>query len=66
MAYIAWDHPLMRYRGVPSWPPDWVWRNGLEDKRRKGEIGVFRRVAQSSIQPTTDGFFLSTMNNHPT
>ena len=41
----------MRYRGVPSWPPDWVWTDGLEDKRPKGEVGVFRLATQSNIQP---------------
>jgi len=41
----------MRYRGVPSWPPDWIWTDGLEDKQPKGEAGIFRRVAQSNIQP---------------
>ena len=50
------DHPLMRYRGVPSWPPDWIWTDGLEDKHPKGEIGVFRRVAQSNIQPSNRCF----------
>jgi hypothetical protein len=49
-------HPLMRYRGVPSWPPNWVWTDGLEDKRPKGEIGVFRRVVQSNIQPSNRCF----------
>ena len=50
------DHPLMHYRGVPSWPPDWVWTGGLEDKCPKGEVGVFRRVAQSNIQPSNKCF----------
>jgi hypothetical protein len=50
------DHPLMRYRGVPSWPPDWIWTDGLEDKQPKGEIGVFRQVAQSNIQPNNRCF----------
>ena len=44
------DHPLMRYRGVPSWPPAWTWTGGVEHKYPKGEIGVLRRVAQSNIQ----------------
>jgi hypothetical protein len=46
------DHPLMHYRGVRSWPPVWAWIDGREDKRPKGEIGVFRRVAESNIQPS--------------
>jgi hypothetical protein len=50
------DHPLMSYKGVPSWTPDWIWTDGLEDKRPKGEIGVFRRVVQSNIQPSNRCF----------
>ena len=50
------DHPLMRYRGVSSWPPDWIWTDGSENKHPKGEIGVLRRVTQSSIQPSNRCF----------
>jgi len=50
------DHPLMRYRGVPSWPPAWIWTGGREHKYPKGEIGVLRRVAQSDIQPSNRCF----------
>jgi hypothetical protein len=50
------DHPLMSYKSVPSWPPEWTWTNGLEDKRPKGEIGVFRRVVESTIQPSNRCF----------
>jgi hypothetical protein len=50
------NHPLMRYRGVPSWPPNWVWTDGFEDKRPKGEIGVFRRLVESNIQPSNRCF----------
>jgi hypothetical protein len=50
------NYPLMSYKGVPSWPPDWIWTDGLEDKRPKGEIGVFRRVVQSNIQPSNRCF----------
>ena len=54
------DHPLMRYRGVPSWPPPvWIWMGGgLEDKHPKGEIGVFRRLEESYIQPSNRCFLL--------
>ena len=55
------NHPLMRYRGVPSWPPNWVWTDGFEDKRPKGEVGVFRRVSPI-FNRATDGFFLSTIS----
>ena len=50
------DHPLMRYRGVASWPPNWTWTGGLEDKSPKGEVGVFRRVSESNIQPANRCF----------
>ena len=50
------DHPLMRYRGVPSWPPDWIWLYGLEDKCPKGEVGVLRRVIKFHIQPSNRCF----------
>jgi hypothetical protein len=31
------NHPLMRYRGIASWPPAWTWigggeKNGHEEK----------------------------------
>jgi hypothetical protein len=50
------DHPLMSYKGVPSWPPTWIWTHGLEKKSPQGEIGVFRRVVQSNIQPSNRCF----------
>ena len=55
------DHPLMRYRGVPSWPPTWTWTGGREDKCPKGEVGVLRGITQSNIQPANRWFLLSTM-----
>ena len=45
------DHPLMRYKGVPNWPPAWTWTDGLENKRPQGEIGVLKAVALSNVQP---------------
>jgi hypothetical protein len=32
------DHPLMSYRGLPSWPPAWTWIGGLDNKRPQGEM----------------------------
>jgi hypothetical protein len=52
------DHPLMRYCSAPSWPPVWVWMGGLGDKYPKGEIGVFRRLEESYIQPSNKCFLL--------
>ena len=45
------DHPLMSYKGVPSWPPVWTWIDGLEDKHPRGEVGVLRNVTLSNIEP---------------
>ncbi len=46
----------MRYRDVPSWPPDWIWTHGLEDKHPIGEVGVLRRVIKFHIQPSNRCF----------
>jgi hypothetical protein len=41
-------HPLMLYRGVPNWPPTWMWiKDGREDKHPKGEVGILRSVLVS-------------------
>jgi hypothetical protein len=45
------DHPLMRYRGISTWPPNWTWTSGLENKRPRGEIGVLTKVALSRFKP---------------
>jgi hypothetical protein len=48
-------HPLMRYRGVPNWPPVWTWIDGAldrpENKSLKGEVGILKWVALTGIQP---------------
>jgi len=44
-------HPLMRYRGLASWPPGWTWIGGEENKRPRGEIGILRSVRRSAVQP---------------
>jgi hypothetical protein len=44
------DHPLMRYHGVPNWPPTWLWIDGVERKRR-GEIGTLKAVTLSKLKP---------------
>ena len=46
------DHPLLNYRGAPSWPPVWRWTGGLENSQpRREEIGILREVTISNIQP---------------
>ena len=41
------NHPQLSYKGVPSWPPKWIWLDGPEDKHPKGEVGVLRAVLLS-------------------
>jgi hypothetical protein len=50
------DHPLISYRGIPSWPPDLI--DGGEDKHPTGEIGILRTTLLSKIQPTNRCFLL--------
>ena len=45
------DHPLLRYRGVPSWPPTWTWVGGSDNQKPRGEIGILKAVEKSNIQP---------------
>jgi hypothetical protein len=52
------DHPLMSYRGVPSWPPTWVWIDGPEENRPNGEVGILRSVLLSKLQPVNRCFLL--------
>lgn len=46
------DHPLMRFKGVPSWPPVWIWTGGAKNQRPRGEVGILQEVLLSNINPT--------------
>jgi hypothetical protein len=50
------DHPLMRYHGLPSWPPAWSWTGGLDNKHPTGEIGILKSVELSNVQPANRCF----------
>ena len=50
-AVLLRNHPQMSYKGVPSWPPSWVWIGGAENKNPKGEVGILQRVNLSMIPP---------------
>src|SRR5215475_11818619 len=52
------EHPLLSYRGIPSWPPVWLWTAGQEDKKPKGEVGKLREVRLSLIEPPNKCFLL--------
>ena len=46
------DHPLLRYRGIRSWPPVWTWFDGSEkNKSPLGEVGVLQKVLPSDVKP---------------
>ncbi len=42
------DHPLMRYRGIPNWPP--VWTRTRDENRRtvRGEVGILTYIYSNS------------------
>jgi hypothetical protein len=42
-------HPLMSYRGIPSWPPEWVWVLGKDKLCPQGEVGVLEEVRPSQF-----------------
>jgi hypothetical protein len=50
------DHALMRYHGVPNWPPAWLWIDGPENKHPRGEIGILQAVEVSKIPPSNRCF----------
>jgi hypothetical protein len=41
------DHALMSYKGIPNWPPDWMWIDGDVNKNPKGEVGTLVEVQVS-------------------
>jgi hypothetical protein len=53
-------HPLMTYRGAPSWPPVWV--AGDSTDRPKGEVGVLVGVEQSRVDPG-NRYFITIKHN---
>src|SRR5262245_46984439 len=50
------DHPLMRYRGIPNWPPSWLWTGGAENKRPIGEVGILKSIELSHVLPANRCF----------
>ena len=53
------DHPLMRYRGVPNWPPAWTWIRGGRDRQPRAEVGILKRVLPSKIRSEDRCFLLN-------
>jgi hypothetical protein len=44
------DHPLMSYRGLRNWPPEWTWLSGQPNNNVRGEVGVLRSVVISDAE----------------
>jgi hypothetical protein len=57
------EHPLLSYRGVPSWPPVWMWIDGQDNQKPKGEIGTLKEVRLSIIEPPNRCFLLVDHND---
>jgi hypothetical protein len=51
-------HSLMTFRGVPNWPPTWVWIGGNHEREVKGEVGILMRVKLFHPRPHLHGCFL--------
>ena len=52
------DHPLMSYKGAPSWPPAWLWRDGHKTTHPNGEVGTLKEVIPSTVAPYTSCFLI--------
>jgi hypothetical protein len=52
------DHPLMSYRGVPSWPPTWIWLDGPRKEHPIGELGILKSVLLSKAHQADRCFLL--------
>jgi hypothetical protein len=52
------DHPLMSYKGLRNWPPDWMWIDGKVTKNPKGEVGTLVEVQASQRQGTNRCFLV--------
>ncbi len=54
-------HPLMTYRGAPSWPP--VWRSAVKSAdRANGEIGILVGIEPSRVEPG-NRYFITVKHN---
>jgi hypothetical protein len=49
-------HPLMRYHGIPNWPPSWLLIDGVENKHPRGEVGILKSVELSQLLPANRCF----------
>jgi hypothetical protein len=52
------NHPLMSYRGVPSWPPVWSWLGDRINRHPKGEVGILKEVTVPVANPFNRCFLI--------
>jgi hypothetical protein len=58
------NHPLMSLNGIPNWPPEWIWADGLRNTHMQpeGEVGILDNVRQSIVRPDSS-LFLTIKHN---
>jgi len=56
------DHPLMKYRGLPTWPPIWLESRSENNTRVTGEIGTLKYV-YSNPESSTRCFLIIEHDN---
>jgi len=54
-------HPLMTYRGAPSWPPVWG-SGGKSPDRPNGEVGILVGIEPSRVEPG-NRYFITVKHN---
>jgi hypothetical protein len=49
------NHPLMSSNGIPNWPPEWIWADGLRNTfiHPEGEVGILDNVRRSIVRPNS-------------
>ena len=52
------NHPLMSLNGIPNWPPEWIWADGLRTTHThpEGEVGILDNVRRSIVRPDSSLF----------
>ena len=52
------NHPLMSLNGIPNWPPEWIWAEGLRNNHLhpEGEVGILENVRRSIVRPDSSLF----------
>jgi hypothetical protein len=44
------NHPLMRYKDAPSWPPAWLRTGGYDTTHPNGEEAIPRAMTREEIE----------------